>query len=94
MMRIDWLPEADRSLGRQLSYIADSNPSAAQRIASAIQLAISRLTEFPKIGRVGRVPGTRELIVAATPFVVVYRVETEAVLILRVLHGAQKWPPE
>ena len=92
-MRIEWLPEAVRSLARQLSYIAERNPSVAGRMASAIDAAISRLAKFPKSARVGRVLGTRELIVGGTPFVVVYRAEPEAVLILRVLHAAQQWPP-
>ena len=41
-----------------------------------------------------RAAGTRELVIARTPFVVVYRVrqKPERVEIIRVLHGAQKWP--
>jgi toxin ParE1/3/4 len=41
----------------------------------------------------GRVRGTRQLIVVGTPYVVVYRIEPASVVILRVLHGAQRWPP-
>ena len=52
------------------------------------------LSEYPKIGRRGRAAGTRELVIARTPFIVVYRVrqKPERVEIIRVLHGAQKWP--
>jgi toxin ParE1/3/4 len=46
------------------------------------------------MGRIGRVPGTRELIVGGTPWIIVYRVRADAVEIIRVLHGAQKWPPQ
>ena len=63
-------------------------------MSDAIEAAVSRLADFPESARPGRVPGTRELVVPATPFVVVYRIEVAGVLILRVLHGAQKWPPD
>jgi len=43
------------------------------------------------MGRLGRVKGTRELVVSGTPYVICYRVEPDAVVILRLLHGAQKW---
>jgi toxin ParE1/3/4 len=59
-----------------------------------IQTSVDRLSGYPESGRPGRVAGTRELVVARTPFIVVYRVERHAVLILRVLHGKQQWPPE
>lgn len=93
-MRIEWLPEAVGTLGSQLSYIADRNPRAAIDMGDAIESAVSRLGDFPESARPGRVPGTRELVVAGTPFVVIYRIESEVVLILRVLHGAQSWPPD
>ena len=56
--------------------------------------ALSRLGRCAtNCARPGRVQGTRELVVPATPFIVVYRIEATGVVILRVLHGAQKWPP-
>ena len=93
-MNIEWLPSAARTLESQLSYIADRNPRAAVDLGAAIEAAVSRLADCPESARPGRVPGTRELVVLATPFVVVYRIEVTGVVILRVLHGAQKWPPD
>ena len=92
-MRIEWLPEAVRNLNTQLAYIGEHNPAAAIDIGDAIEASVSRLAEFPESGRPGRVPGTRELVVTGTPFIVVYRIEAAALAILRVLHGAQQWPP-
>jgi plasmid stabilization system protein ParE len=46
----------------------------------------------PEIGRRGRAPGTRELVISQTPFLVAYRVHNETIEVLRVLHGAQRWP--
>ncbi|HET6521471.1 MAG TPA: type II toxin-antitoxin system RelE/ParE family toxin, partial [Geminicoccaceae bacterium] len=50
------------------------------------------LAQHPESGRPGRVPGTRELVVSGTPYIVPYRVQGNTVQILRVLHGARKWP--
>ena len=93
-MNVEWLPSAVRTLGVQLSCIADRNPQAAVDMSDAIEAAVSRLADFPESARPGRVSGTRELVVPATPFIVVYRIETTGVVILRILHGAQKWPPD
>ena len=93
-MNVDWLPSAARTLRNQLSYIAERNPLAAADMSDAIEAAVSRLADFPESARSGRVPGTRELVVPSSPFVVVYRIEATGVVILRVLHGAQKWPPD
>lgn len=93
-MRIEWLPEAARNLTAQLEWIAEHNPWAAIDMGDAIHAAVSRLAAHPAMARPGRVAGTRELVVVGTPYIVVYRVEASAVVILRVLHGAQRWPAE
>lgn len=51
-----------------------------------------RLSNFPSMGRPGRVSGARELVVSGTPYIIPYRVRDEEVEILRVFHGARKWP--
>ena len=53
---------------------------------------VSLLVDKPRLGRPGRVKGTRELVVVRTPFIVAYRIIGKSVQILRVLHGAQQWP--
>lgn len=92
-MKLEWLPAAQRNLQSQLAYIAEHNPLAAIAMGDAIEASVARLADYPRIGRPGRVPGTHELPVAGTPYVVVYRVELAAVVILRPLHGPQDWPP-
>ena len=73
-------------------YISQDNPQAANRIVSRLWTAVQSLAEQPKMGRPGRVYGTRELVVSDTPFVVPYRVVSSEIQILRVLHGARDWP--
>ncbi len=89
-MRVDWLPEAERNREGQLAYIAERNPRAAIAMGDAIEAAVARLADHPEGAQPGRVHGTRELVVTGTPYVVVYRVEPSAVLILRMLRGAQR----
>jgi len=57
-----------------------------------IVAAARRLVDFPASGRVGRIAGTRELVINGTPYVAAYAVTQSAVRILRVLHGAREWP--
>jgi toxin ParE1/3/4 len=92
-VRVEWLPEAERNRESQLAYVAGHNPRAAIDVGDALETSVARLANHPAIGRPGRVQGTRELVVTGTPYIVVYRVESAAVVILRVLHGAQRWPP-
>jgi len=91
-VRVEWLPVAERNRESQLAYIAQRNPWAAIDLGDAIEAYVRNLADNPHMGRLGRVKGTRELVVSGTPYVICYRVEPDAVVILRLLHGAQKWP--
>jgi toxin ParE1/3/4 len=91
-VRVRWLRAALDNLNEIAAYIADDNPPAAARTVTKIVEAVNLLTQHPALGRAGRVPGTRELIVADTPFIVPYRVRAGFVEVLRVLHAARKWP--
>lgn len=73
-------------------FIAGDNPEAAGRVLKRIWDAVQIVAEHPDAGRPGRVPGTRELVVANTPFILPYRVVENTVQILRVLHGKRQRP--
>lgn len=57
-----------------------------------INQQVRMLTEFPTLGRKGRIPGTRELVINRSPFILIFRVRKARIEILRMLHGAQRWP--
>ncbi len=91
-MRVRWLRRALQNLDEEAEYIARDDPDAAAQMVDRIATSVERLATHPALGRTGRIPGTRELMVSGTPYVVPYRVRGETVEILRVFHGARKWP--
>jgi addiction module RelE/StbE family toxin len=93
-MRVRWTSDAAKDLERICDYIAESRPEAARRVAQTVLSGFKTLESFPKLGRPGRVRGTREISFPPLPFVGVYEVvESDGeVRLLRVLHGAQKRP--
>jgi toxin ParE1/3/4 len=49
---------------------------------------VEQLASFPLSDRKGRVPNTRELVISNTPFIAIYTVEKDRIVILAVYHGA------
>lgn len=90
---IEWTKQAVQQLDQAHDYIAlvNSEEIAAQ-VTLHIAAHVEQLATFPMSGRLGRVPGTRELVISTTPFVAVYRIEKERIVILAIYHGAQRWP--
>lgn len=93
-MRIEWLPIVARDRESRITCIGDRNPWAAIDLDDAIEVAVRRLTAHPRMGRPGRHRGTREFVVTGIPYVIAYRIEGSVVVILRLLHGAQRWPTQ
>jgi toxin ParE1/3/4 len=92
-MPIVWSPEAVTDLASLRAYIAQHNPGAALRLGLHIMSNIeSLLADNPQMGRPGRVPGTRELVIPNTPYIVPYRLDGKTIQILRVYHATRRWP--
>ena len=92
-MPIRWTQPASRDLNQICDYIEQHGSTAtARRVALSIYKSVAALAEFPEQGRSGRKSGTRELVLSGLPYLVIYRIQRNAVEILRILHGAQNWP--
>lgn len=92
MSRLIWSSDAENDLDELTDYYLSLFGAAiAVQIRDEIELRLAMLADHPMAGRVGRVEGTREMVLAQTPFIAIYGVNKE-VLILRILHGAQQWP--
>jgi plasmid stabilization system protein ParE len=81
-----------KNLDDEAIYIAQDDPQAAVVLVKHVLDMADALAEYPAVGRPGRVPETRELIITGTPYLIPYRVKGKAVEILRVFHGSRRWP--
>ena len=93
-MEILLSPEAEQDLIEIFNFILEDNPAAAQSILDKIKQGVHNLQENPHIGRAGRVPKTRELIISGTPFIIPYQVKGDTLDILRIYHAARRWPED
>ncbi len=92
MRALEWNQRARADLLAIIDYISDDSPGAAQRLKDEIEAKAAKLVERPRLYRVGRVVGTREMVVRPN-YLVIYTENEQTVTILRVLHAAQQWPP-
>jgi len=91
-MQLRWLRTALRNLDEEATFVAADDPEAAQLVVGRILAAVAVLVEQPGIGRPGRVPGTRELVVTKTRYVIPYRVRGDVVEVLQVFHTSRRAP--
>jgi plasmid stabilization system protein ParE len=84
-MEVGWSPEAADDFEGIVRHIQNDNSAAARDVSATIYESISSLSTFPSRGRSGRIHGTRELVLAPLPWLVVCRM-------VRIYHGAQNWP--
>ena len=88
-----WSPEAIADITALRAFIEEDDPAAAQRVVLHIVRNVETLlSQHPEMGRPGRVPGTRELVIPRTPFIVPYRLQGDVIQVLRVFHGVRRWP--
>lgn len=92
-MRVDWSTHAVADLKAISEFIEqDRNLETANRVTRAIYEAVQSLASMPRRGRLGRLEGTREMVLTRLPYIVVYQVLDDRILVLAVVHGARRWP--
>lgn len=91
MLRLEWRPLAEEDLLGILEFIGEDDPDAALALVHTIREKVEGLRARPKLYRVGRVSGTREMVVHHN-YVVVYSIDADVVEILSVKHARQQWP--
>jgi len=92
MSRVRWTIRALRRLDQIGAFIEQDNPYAPVRVVARIVSAADSLAEQPAMGRVGRIRGTRELVLTDIPYLIPYRVVGREIEIITVMHASQKWP--
>lgn len=95
MTAVRWTHSARRDYRNIIDWLSDRSPAAALRVADAIDHRLAMLESMPRMGRIGRLDGTRELVISRTPYIVIYQLEgsDDQIVVLRLLHAAQLWPP-
>ena len=91
-MRVIWTPEAQQDRADVWDDIAADNPRAAARMDELFSDAAAKLAEHPKLGRLGKISDTRELIPHEN-YRLVYEIKRETVWVLVLVHTARQWPP-
>jgi toxin ParE1/3/4 len=92
-MTLIWSPESIHDLISLRAHIAEHDPTAAKRVALHVLYCVEHLlSENPHLGNPGRVPGTRELVIPKTPYIVPYRIRGTTIEIARVYHSSRRWP--
>lgn len=91
MLPIHWNARALDKLDDLIAYIAARDPAAAVQLQERIDATLLPVSEHPYLFRAGRVPGTREII-AHPNYLVVYRVLSDRIQVLNVLHARQEYP--
>ncbi len=90
-MKLYWSLESLSEIEKIAEYIAKDNVSAALSLVNTIfERTETSLTENAKVGRPGRVAGTRELVVHSS-YIVAYRIQKENIEILTIRHTARLW---
>jgi toxin ParE1/3/4 len=93
-LQIRWSNQASAQLEAAYDFLSEDNAPAAEKQLKIITRAVDQLANFPEMGRLGRVGGTRELVIQGTPYIVAYRLKGTIVRILALLHGARRWPTQ
>lgn len=91
-MQVKWLRRALQNLEQEVAHLARDNPQAAAALVAQADESTRLLARHPDMGRPGRVPGTRELVLPHFPYIIPYRVKEQRVEIFRVFHTSRKWP--
>ena len=90
-MKLRISPRANADVEAIWDYIAEDNPRAADHVEDDIHSAMGMLAEFPGLGHTRpdvRRPGFRFWRVHS--YLIVYRVDEDTLLVVRVIHGSRK----
>ncbi len=91
-MHVIWTERAVSHLTDIQLFIELDKPEAARKLIQKILAHVERLVQHPYLGRPGREPDTRELIIPGTPYIVPYRIDRGRLAVLAVFHTARSRP--
>lgn len=90
-MQLLWTDLALLDRQKIREYIAQDSIKSAIEIDDLFSQKTQLIAEQPYLGKVGRVPNTREFVMHPS-YILVYDLTDKAIRILRILNSAQNWP--
>lgn len=96
---VRWSDDALTDLAEEVAFIARDDPRAARKVRARLNEVGAVLGDHAT-GRPGRVTGTYEKTVPGLRYVITYALvpdptsDSEAVVIVRVIHTSRDWPTE
>lgn len=91
-VKVRYTLRATRHMRGIAAYLRAQSPMAMRNVVRRIRDVTELLSEFPEIGHAGTLVGTREIGVPGLPYVIVHRIDLDAVSIVGVYHTAQLRP--
>lgn len=90
VINIFWTKRALSHLEAELDYYGKINPMLAKELTNIIVKSIKNVADMPGIGRSGKKIGTRELVINKYPYILAYRVRSEVLEVLAIIHQNRK----
>ena len=90
-MRLLWSPQALEDRKQIYAFVFEHDADAAEALDALVEAQAHKLTRYPEMGRPGRVPGTRELVLHRH-YILVYIQREDGVAILTLLHTSRQYP--
>ena len=89
-MKLQWRAMALDDRQKIMDDIAQNNINIAVEVDQEFEKRARKVRENPELYKVGRVHGTREILIN-DDYIMVYRIVGVAVEIMRILYSEQKW---
>jgi toxin ParE1/3/4 len=92
-MKLRWTPRAVADLEEISDYLAAASPQAWEHLLLRMERLTETILDFPLMGKAGLVPGTREFVLSGTPYILVFQLKDDSVVIVSVRDGRMRLPP-
>lgn len=90
-MKLIWSKRCARALRREYEFLRARDPINAASVRDRLIRSAASLAQFPDRGRAWRLPEGRELVVPGLPYVVIYRVKKDEVVIVALFRISRNW---
>jgi plasmid stabilization system protein ParE len=91
-VNIIWTVGAKADREEMLDKMVAERPAMAAEFNQTISSTIAKIASFPRMGKVGTAPETREF-VAHKNYRVIYRIDGSSIVVMGIAHTSKRWLP-